>query len=321
MSRRRRLRELGPAVAFLAPNFLGFAVFTAGPVLFSLVVAFSNWSLIRSVPFAWIGLDNFVELAADTNFWLYLINTLYLLIGMPFAIGGSLLLAVLLTRDIRGSVAYRTLFYLPTFTAGVAILLLWKTLYNPDYGPINFLLNTAFDGIGVDSLRAPDWLTSMRNLLGLEVEEVGVEAELFGLGARDALVIMGVWIAVGGTNMLLYIAAIAGVPEDLYEAARIDGAGAWAQFWHVTWPQVMPTTFFIVIMSFIGGLQGGFEQARVMTQGGPAGTTTTLSYYIYTKAFEEFQIGYASAIAWALFALIFAITMVNWRFGGRSLDG
>ena len=141
-----------------------------------------------------------------------------------------------------------------------------------------------------------------------------------GLGARDAIIIMGVWIAVGGNNMLLYIAALSNVPQHLYEAAAMDGAGRWARFRHVTWPQLAPTTFFIVVMSFIGGLQGGFEQARIMTAGGPAGTTTTISYYIYNKAFVEFQIGYASAIAWILFIIIFGITLLNWKFGSKALN-
>ena len=131
---------------------------------------------------------------------------------------------------------------------------------------------------------------------------------------------MGVWIAIGGNNMLLYIAALTNVPQDMVEAAQLDGAGKWGVFRSVTWPFLAPTTFFIVVMSFIGGLQGGFEQARVMTMGGPAGTTTTTAYYIYTKAFEEFQIGYASAISYVLFAIIFVITLVNWRLGNKELN-
>jgi len=307
-------------LAFLAPNFLGFAVFMAGPVLFSLVVSFSNWNLMRTIPFRWVGFQNFVELFHDDKFWLYLINTGYLMLGMPVAIFGSMLLAVLLSKPLKGIVVYRTMFYLPTFTAGVALLLLWKTLYNPEFGPINAVIDWVFAGLGRSDLRGPEWLTSVKSLLGLEVEQVGIAAKNFGLGAREALVIMGVWISIGGTNMLLYIAAISGIPPDLYEAADIDGAGSWARFRHITWPQLAPTTFFIVIMSFIGGLQGGFDQARVMTEGGPAGTTTTLSYYIYTKAFEEFRIGYASSIAWVLFALIFAVTLVNWKFGSRHVN-
>lgn len=304
---------------FLLPNFLGFAVFTAGPVLFSLLVSFSNWNLQRTVPFQWIGLGNFSELMRDTQFWLYFINTLYLMLGMPIAIAGSLALAILLSQRLRGIVLYRTLFYLPSITSGVALMILWKALYNPDFGPINAAINTVSQALSLD-VKAPQWLLSTSNLLGLDVEQVRVTATQFGLGARDALIIMGIWIAIGGNNMLLYLAALTNVPQELIEAAQLDGASKWAVFRNVTWPQLAPTTFFIIVMSFIGGLQGGFEQARVMTGGGPAGTTTTLTYYIYTKAFEEFQIGYASAISWILFTIIFVVTLVNWKFGSREVS-
>jgi multiple sugar transport system permease protein len=314
-----RHSELGPALGFLMPNFLGFLIFSAGPVVFSLVVSFSNWNLMRTVPFQWIGFENFRELWNDEKFWLYFINTGYLMLGMPIAIAGALFLAVLLSQKLRGVVAYRTLFYLPHFTRGVALFILWKALYNPDFGPVNAALEFVLSAVGLGDVSAPQWLISTLNLLGLTVEEVGVSAKQWGLGARDAILIMGIWAAIGGNNMLLYIAAISNIPQDLYEAAEIDGAGWWARFRHVTWPQLAPTTFFIVVMSFIGGLQGGFEQARVMTGGGPAGTTTTLSYYIYIKAFEEFQIGYASAVAWVLFGIIFGVTLVTWRYGSRRV--
>lgn len=320
-----RPRKAGPsnertvAWMFLLPNFLGFAVFTAGPVLFSLVVSFSNWNLQHTIPFAWIGFENYAELMRDQQFWLYFINTLYLMLGMPIAIAGSLALAILLSQRLRGIVVYRTLFYLPSITSGVALMILWKALYNPDFGPINAVINAVSETLGL-KVKAPEWLLSTANLLGLEVEQVRISAKQFGLGARDALIIMGIWIAIGGNNMLLYLAALTNVPQELIEAAQLDGAGKWSVFRNVTWPQLAPTTFFIVVMSFIGGLQGGFEQARVMTGGGPAGTTTTLTYYIYTKAFEEFQIGYASAISWILFAIIFAVTLVNWKFGAKEVS-
>ena len=314
-------RDFLPALFFLAPNFLGFVVFTAGPVLFSLVIAFTNWNLQRTVPFRFVGFSNFAALFFDDKqFWLYFINTAYLMLGMPLAIAGSLFLAILLSQRLRGIVAYRTLFYLPTFTSGVALMILWKALYNPDFGPVNAAIRWALDFLGVTGIQPPNWLLSTRNILGLGVEEVRLTRAQWGLGARDAIIIMGIWIAIGGNNMLLYLAALSNVPQELYEAAAIDGAGRWATFRNVTWPQLAPTTFFIVVMSFIGGLQGGFEQARVMTAGGPAGTTTTLVYYIYNKAFEEFQIGYASAIAWVLFTIIFAVTLVNWKFGAKELS-
>jgi multiple sugar transport system permease protein len=303
---------------FIAPNFLGFLIFTAGPVLFSLIISFSNWNLQRSVPFGWIGFDNFRELFADAKFWLFFLNTLYLMIGIPLSIAGSLVLALLLSQKLRGIVVYRTLFYLPSFTSGVALMILWKALYNPDFGPINATLDGLFHSLGFAHFEAPRWLGSMQNLVGLHPEKAQLVREFFGLGARDALIIMGIWTVIGGNNMLLYIAALTNVPQELYEAAEMDGAKSWALFRHVTWPELAPTTFFIVVMSLIGGLQGGFEQARVLTQGGPAQTTTTLSYYIYTKAFEEFQIGYASAVSWVLFTMIFAFTLLYWRFGGKE---
>lgn len=328
MTKRER-KDLGAAAFFLMPNFLGFMIFSTFPVLFSLVISFSNWDLQKSVPFMWTGFENFFNLLYDRQFWLYFINTIYLMIGMPFAIGGSLLLAVLLNQKIRGVVVYRTFFYLPSITSGVALMILWKALYNADFGPINMALdwclrhlriNDLISLFGFSPLTPPQWLLSTKNLLGLEVERVWITSSQFGLGARDAIIIMGIWTVIGGNNMLLYLAALSNVPEDLYEAAAIDGAGKWATFKNVTWPQLAPTTFFIVVMSFIGGLQGGFEQARVMTNGKPAGTTMTLTFYIYTKAFEEFQIGYASAISWVLFIIIFGITLVNWKFGSKNLN-
>lgn len=320
----RHKSDLWPALGFLAPNLLGFAIFTLGPVLFSLVAAFTNWNLDRSAPFAFTGAENFTRMAHDREFWLYLVNTVYLMIGIPVAIVGSLLLALLLNQNLRGMTLYRTLFYLPTFTSGVALMILWKCLYNPDTGPINAAIGWLIDTSHVNALLAhfghlpispPDWLSSTHNLLGLPVDHVGFDRRQFGLGARDALLNMGIWTAIGGNNMLLYLAALTNVPKDLYEAAEIDGAGRWHAFWHVTWPQLAPTTFFIVVISFIGGLQGGFEQARVMTEGKPANTTVTLAYYIYIKAFEQFQMGYASAISWVLFSMIFVITLLNWRLG------
>ena len=157
-----------------------------------------------------------------------------------------------------------------------------------------------FDALGLQ-VKMPDWLLSIA-------------------WAKPAIMLMGIWTAVGGTNMLLYLAGISNVPPELYEAAEIDGAGRWAMFRHVTWPQLAPTTFFIVVMSAIGGLQGGFEQARVMTGGGPAESTITLGYFIYQKGFEEYQLGYASAIAWVMFLMIFALTLVNWKFGKSAFD-
>jgi multiple sugar transport system permease protein len=282
----------------------------------------------------------------DPRFWHYLYNTVYLMLGLPFSVAGSLFLAILLNDTLpvkRGRawpavglcvvcglglaallwgagyrdaalmaamlwviaalglafnvVSFRTMFYLPAFTSGVALMILWKALYNPQTGPINAML-AALTGLEMSEL--PQWLASI---------------EL----AKPSLMIMGFWTAIGGTNMLLYLAALSNVPVELTEAAEIDGASRWQRFVHVTWPQLAPTTFFISIVSVIGGLQGGFEQARVMTGGGPAGATTTLSYYIYTVGFQDLNFGYAAAVSLVLFGMLFCITAFNWRFG-RSLD-
>lgn len=306
-------------MGFLAPNFVGFLAFTAWPVLFSLFASLTNWNLQRTTPTHWVGAKNYAALAHDSLSGLYFANTVYFLLGLPVAIAGSLFLATLLHDKLNGMGAYRTLLYLPSFTSGVALMILWKALYNPDFGPINAGIEWFghLFGAGRD-FHGPQWLLSTHNVVGLPVEHVGFARDQLGVGARDALIYMGIWTAIGGGNMLLYLAALTNVPEELIEAAQLDGAGKWQCFRSVTWPQLAPTTFFIVVMSLIGGLQGGFEQARVMTGGGPAGTTTTLAYYIYSKAFEEFQIGYASAVAWTLFGIVFIVTALQWRFGNRE---
>jgi multiple sugar transport system permease protein len=281
----------------------------------------------------------------DGRFWHYLFNTLFLMMGLPAAIGGALSLALLLNRELPlgnwrtrstglliclglalfclllgfglgwpnigllagvawifaglgfgfNVVSFRTIFYLPQFTSGVAVFILWKSLYRPETGPINIGLESAFTFLGLHLL-PPSWLAEIA-------------------WAKPAMIFMGVWIFIGGQNMLLYLAALSNVSQDLLDAAEVDGAGRWQRFRHVTWPQLAPTTFFITVISIIGGLQGGFEQARVMTQGGPAGSTTTLSYYIYNKMFLDLDMGYAAAISWVLFAMIFVATAINWRFG------
>jgi multiple sugar transport system permease protein len=316
-------------IAFLLPNFLGFAVFTAWPVLYSLGKSFTNWNLQKTIPYSLVGTHNYLALVHDPQFWIYFANTFYMMLGIPVSIFGSLFLAILLSQKLKGMTVYRTLFYLPAFTSGVALMILWKNLYNPTFGPVNscldwcistFHVNEMLQALHLGTVSPPAWLSSMKNLLGLDVEQVRMVHSQWGLGAKDAINIMGIWTAIGGSNMLLYIAAISNVPQELYEASQVDGAGRWAIFRNVTWPQLAPTTFFIVIMSFIGGLQGGFEQARVMTEGGPAGTTTTLSYYIYSKAFQDLQMGYASAISWVLFAMIFIVTMINWKIGSKEVN-
>jgi multiple sugar transport system permease protein len=296
MRKKIRLTGLGVALTFLLPNFLGFLAFTAWPLIASFLMSFTSWDLLN--PPRWVGLSNFVDLlgfhkspdgwkANDPLFWKYFGNTLFFLIGLPINMVISLLLAVALNQNLRFTYVYRLIFFLPSILAGVAIFYLWRFIYNPQFGPINSLLAQ----IGI---AGPDWLASP-------------------LWAKPALMLMGSWAAIGGTGMILYLAALQGVPKELYEAAEIDGAGFVHKFFTITWPSVAPVTFFILTMGLIHGLQSGFDAAYIMTGGGPYGSTTTLGYYIYRKAYELFEMGYASAIAWVLFALIFTLTALNWK--------
>ncbi|HUK82234.1 MAG TPA: sugar ABC transporter permease [Verrucomicrobiae bacterium] len=274
---------------FLLPNLLGFLVFTSLPVLASLALSFFDWDLFT--PPRFVGLHNYAKLMSDHAFWYYAFNTVFLMLAIPVNMMGALFLAVVMNRKLRGIVVFRTIYFVPTIVTGVGTYLLWRWIFNPDYG----LINTMLHAVGIEG---PKWLQSIA-------------------WAKPALMLMGFWTAVGGNNMILYLAALQGVSPELYEAADIDGANKWQKFWRITWPMVSPTTFFILTMSLIGGFQGGFEQAMVMTGGGPAGATTTISYYIYNHAFLWNHMGYASAIAWVLFAVVLETTLLNWRFGGR----
>ena len=235
--------------------------------------------------------------ANDGQFWFFFYNTVFLMLGIPVGMGLSLLLALFMNQKLRGIMIFRTIFFLPHFTAGIAIILLWKWLYNADFGLINSVIEGTFSLVGL-KVTGPDWLGDPS-------------------WAKPALIMMGLWSGVGGVNMILYLAALQGINPELYEAAAIDGAGRWQKFAAITWPLLSPTTFFITVISMIGGFQGGFQAAFIMTQGGPAGSTTTLSYYIYNNAFVFYKMGYAAAIAWVLFLCVFLVTLINWRYGGR----
>ena len=365
----RERKNFFVALAFLLPNLLGFLAFTAGPVLLSLYMSFTNWNLKPAVTLQWIGLRNYVDLFSDPYFWFYFYNTLYFMLGIPFTVAGSLFLANMLASPMKvrttrfrlkfavlvgivgvftcillfasgrkdaalllgilygvaafgvlwGSMTYRTLFYVPSFASGVATIILWTQVYNPYHGLANNLIQYVYTFLGIDA-DLPMWLTSTKSLLGFIPWPEVFSNGGFGLGAREAIMIMATWMGVGGHTMILYIAAISNIPEDLYEAAQIDGAGAVGKFRHITLPQVAPTTFFITVMAIIRGLQGGFNFAKIMTNGGPAGTTTTLAYYIYTAGFEELRFGYASSVAWVMFVVIFGMTLVNWRYGNRRIN-
>jgi multiple sugar transport system permease protein len=257
-----------------------------------------------------VGLGNFGRLlgfgheegrlaAHDPEFWRYLGNTLFLMLGIPLSIAGSLLLALLLNRPLRGITLFRTIFFLPTVSSAVAICIVWKWILHQQPNEVG-LLNGVLMSLGV--AHPPNWLGTME-------------------WAKPAFIIMVLWLGVGGYNCVLYLAGLQGIPQEFYEAAELDGAGAWAQLRHITWPMLSPTTFFVVTMSVIAGFQGSFlfTAAFLMTGGGPAGATTTLMLYIYNYAIAWHHLGYAAAIATVLFAMVFSATLINWRYGQRMV--
>jgi len=238
------------AFGFLAPNLIGFLLFTSIPVIASLGLSFMKWDLLSDSA-EFVGIKNFIELAKDPFFRQYCWNTVYLMMAIPLGMAGSLLLAIALNQKLKGTVIFRTVYFLPTICSGVAIFMLWRLIYNPNFGFFNMMIEQLGDLVHL-KLQGPNWLTD--------------EA-----WAKPAFIIMSVWQSIGGYNMILYLAALQGVPRDFYDAAEVDGANGWQKFWNVTWPQISPTTFFIAIMSLIGGFQAGFDQAYIMTGGGPNG--------------------------------------------------
>ncbi|RMG10310.1 MAG: sugar ABC transporter permease [Planctomycetota bacterium] len=300
----RGLADLARGLAFLAPNFLGFLLFTAVPVVAIFAVAFTRGDYTTGVDpesgrffidAQWAGVHWFRVLWADPRFWQSLWNTLFLMLSVPIQMALALGLALLLNQRVPGRTAWRALLFLPTVAAGLALYMVWRQIYNQDHG----LLNGFLAALGIVAPgEGPDWL--------------GDPAL-----AKPALLVMLVWIAMGGTNMVLYLAALQDVPRSLYEAAAIDGAGTWDRFRHITWPALRPTTFFILTTNLIGGVQI-FDQVLVMTGGGPEGATTTLLYLIYQNVYEyEGKLGYAAALSVVLFGLVLAATFATW-LGNRG---
>lgn len=281
-------REGFAAVFFLLPNFIGFLVFTAIPVGAAFVLAFYNYDLLLGASFA--GFENFRRLLSDSVFIDSFFNTLYFVgATVPLSVVLGLVAAMLVNQALRGVIFFRSVFLLPYVTVTVAIALVWKWIFLDDVG----LLNTVLSFIGIDG---PAWLTSTT-------------------WAMPALIIMSVW-KFFGYNMVIFLAGLQTVPEYLYEAAKIDGANKWRTFISITLPMLSPTTFFVVVISVINSFQV-FDQALIMTNGGPGTSTTTLVLYIYQVGFQSFDMGYASAVALVMFAAIFVFTAIQFWYQRR----
>jgi multiple sugar transport system permease protein len=274
---------------FLLPNIIGFLVFSSVPVVVTLVISLLDWDMIRAPKF--VGLDNYVKLlTGDPTFTKVLVNTGYYVLGtVPAGVILSLLLAMAMNSNVRGISVYRAIFFIPVISASVAVAMMWRWIFNTDYG----LLNLWFTNVGLP--RIP-WLSSTA-------------------WAMPALIIMAVWKSLG-FNMVIFLAGLQGISTTLYEAASMDGANRWHRFRYITVPMLAPTTFFVLIISIIGSFQV-FDLAFVLTRGGPGDATNTMVMYIYNQAFQFFHMGYAAAIAWVLFAIIFVITLVQTQLQKR----
>jgi ABC-type sugar transport system permease subunit len=295
---RRKRRSPEPAAwigwAFVAPNLIGFAIFTFFPLLFSLAISFAEWDVISGLDgIRWVGIDNFRNLLGQENFWQAAGRTLiYAGVGVPLTTVAGMLVALALNGPIPGRAVLRLIFFIPFIANSVAIAATWILLYDPRYGPINTFLRN----LGIDN--PPLWLASSE-------------------WALRALIIMAIWHG-AGYAAVIYLAALQDVPQDLHEAAAIDGAGAFERFKVVTFPFLTPTSFFLLVTGFIGASQS-FGMINLMTQGGPGESTTVLSYYVYLNGFRFYQFGYASAVAWVMFLAILVLTMLLWRVQRRGV--
>lgn len=278
-----RRHEERVAWLFVAPVALGILIFQVYPVIFSLYISFTRWNFLT--PPRWIGVKNYVDLfTTDRVFLKALGNSAIYAAGtvMP-GLALALIFAVLLNQNIRGRTLYRAVYFVPVVVTSVSIAILWTWIYEPSFGILNYLLKQV-------GIKGPTWLGSTR-------------------WAMPSLIIMGVWQGLG-YNIVIFLAGLQSISQDYYDAAAIDGASGPRAFWYITLPLLSPVTFFVLVLSMIGGLQV-FNSVYVMTGGGPANSTITLVPYIYQQAFSFQSIGPASAIAYCLFLIVLTLTAIN----------
>ncbi len=285
-TRRRRDGSGLAAIGFLSPTMIVFSAFVLFPVLFSFYLSFQEWNMFGGKR-EFIGLANYSAILKNPEFWDVLKNTAVYTIGtVPLNMMLSLVIAFFLNKKLAGKKILRTMFFTPVIMSSVAAAVIWRWVYEPNFGLANYLL-------GLLHIPAVNWLNDPT-------------------AAMFALIVMGVWKSFG-FNMVLFSAGLQGIPRHYYEAAEIDGAGRWRQFWNITIPLLSPTTFFVLIMTVIGSFQV-FDTVYVLTSGGPLGTTKVLVFYLYEQAFKYFDMGYASAVAYLLFAIVFILTMAQTRY-------
>lgn len=262
------------------PWLLGLLIFFAIPMVASLWISLNQWDMLTPAKF--VGLKNYNNaINHDPLFWQSLkVTALYSVFSVPLGLIASLLLSLLLNQAVRGMRLFRTIFYLPAVVSGVSVMVLWMWIFNPQIGLLNTIL-------GYFGIAGPGWIFDPK-------------------WALPSMVIMSLWSTVGG-SVIIWLAGLKGIPPSLYEAAELDGAGGWQKFKNVTIPMLTPTIFFNLVMGIIGAMQT-FGEAYVMTKGGPMNSTLFFNFYLFDHAFQNFRMGYASALAWVLFLLILALT-------------
>ncbi|WP_433753024.1 carbohydrate ABC transporter permease [Paenibacillus amylolyticus] len=279
MKRQSRLGYL-----FIGPNMIGVLLFFIIPAVYSFYLMFTDYKFM-SPETNFVGLDNIRRMMNDDLFGVALRNTFVFLLAVPISMGLAFIVAVALNKSVYWQKTLRALYFMPYITSGVAIAFVWMLLFQPSSGPINGFLR----GIGITS--PPGWLST-------------TEWSMY------AIDIIWIWFMLG-YNMIIYLAALQEIPEELVEAARIDGARPWQTIRQVIWPLVSPTTFLLLITGLIMTIKN-FGIIQAITQGGPGNSTTVLSLFIYQNAFRYYEMGYAAAISWALFAIIMIFTVLQW---------
>jgi len=276
-------------IIFIIPWFIGFIVFGLYPMIMSVYYSLCRYDVLRIPQF--IGFGNYQKLIfEDPYFWTSIYNTLvYTILRVPLCIAGSLLLAVLVNNAVKGVKIFRTIYFIPSIVTGVVLSVVWLWMFNPQFGLINSFL--AYFGIpGPLWLLDPNW-------------------------SKPSMVLMSVW-SIGGGRMLVFLAALQGIPKHLYEAVDIDGGGWWVKFRNITIPMLSPVIFLWSVLEIIFSLQV-FVEAYIMTQGGPLNSTMFYNLYLYNKAFNDFEMGYASALAWILLIISLIITVIQFRLSKK----
>ena len=270
---------------FISPWIVGFLALQLGPMLASLALSFTEYQIVAPPKF--VGFANYVRMfTADVSFWAALkVTFTFAIVAVPLQLAGGLLVALLMNQKVPGQTLWRTVYYLPNVVAGVSVAMLWVWIFHSQFGLINLALRVVFGIQGPAWLGHPNW-------------------------ALPALIIMSLWSV--GSSMIVNLAGLQGIPSELYEAAAIDGATWWHKFWKVTLPMLSPVLFFNLVMGVIGTFQY-FTNAYVMTGGGPGRATLFYNLYLYTNAFQYYKMGYASALAWVMFLIILAFTLLIFK--------